>query len=131
MASAATLGGCRPQGVVRVFRNAAGLSVKTTRVVDPKTLLGYARDNYLPPLKGPYSYERSGWRVQGLRTRAVHLIFEEGTASQISQPTLDTLREIGRLARQGKYRVEFRWWIWANGYKEDGPTLFRRLGLKP
>jgi len=93
-------------------------------LTDRNRLLSYFRDEWLPPLEGRrYLAQREGVRVESLRKKGLHLVFEEGSGSKITAETVEALKIIKREARRSK--VEFKWFVFAYGQEFDGPTYLK------
>lgn len=118
------------KGTLRLYRNVEGVSVKSTKITDAADLLAYAKKNYIEPLQGPYDYTLSGVRVQGLKKKVLHLIFEEGAAGNITKDTVKMLEEIARLARLVKGpKIEFRWFVYLSDRRVEGAKFLKDMKL--
>lgn len=107
---------------IKVYTRPDAVSVKSTEVIDAAKLETKIRGD-LEVLKGPYSHERAGVRVEGLGQRELHLLFEEGRSGYIGKETLAMLKRMQKEAGA----VRFRWYVYVQGRKYPGPTFFRQF----
>lgn len=116
---------------VKLYTKPDAVSIKSTRISDPKDLLSKFRSEYLPPLRGRYVEERLGLRIEGLGNKELHLIFEEGGLSGLrpaEQRALErALKDMATEAR--KSNVRFRWFAFHGGAEKPGPEFLELLKL--
>jgi hypothetical protein len=112
---------------IKIYRNAEGISAKSTNITDGKRLLSRLRTEWLPPLKGgKYLVQLERVKIESLRSIAIHLIFEEGISENITEDTIKALKLISKEAKP----IKFQWFVFSQGNEVDGPTFFRNLQLK-
>jgi hypothetical protein len=109
--------------VIRKYIRPDGLSVKSTRVVEPIALRRKIRAD-LAPLRGRYVHKEGRYWIDGLRQRRLDLIFEEGVSQGFTRETLRVLEA----ARAEAGNIEFRWFVWIHGTKIPDRVFVRDFG---
>jgi hypothetical protein len=111
---------------VSVYRSAEGISVKSTAVTRADYLLSKLENDWLRPLiDGRYRTKRGNVQVISLRSKALHLVFEEGSAAHIDGGTIRAIRAIERRCRGA--RILFRWFVFSQGSEVPGNEFLRGL----
>ena len=116
----------RMDGSVRVYQNAEGISVKSTRSTDPKYLLRAFETEMLQPLiDRKYVARRERVEVVSLRRRVLELIFDEGTIGRFTPETHAAIRSMRQRCRAAG--IAFRWFVFSEGSAHPGDAFLRQL----
>jgi hypothetical protein len=103
---------------IRVVKGADALSIKSTQITEPAALTEKVTED-LNKLRGRFEHTRGGVRLEGVKTRRLDLIFEEG--SDITKRTVQTVEQLQRDAGS----VQMNWYVIKYGDKIPGPKYLK------
>ena len=120
-------GASRRVGQKTVYQNAEGISIKSTQITDPGRLLSYFRNTWLKPLveKAYTNPTQGNVLVKSLRSKLLHVVFEEGSAQTFTRATYQAIRSMQAQCRANK--IQFEWFIFASGSEEPGDQFIQNL----
>ena len=111
-----------------LFENAEGISIKSTKIVNPIDLEEkIAKD--LGDLLAFDSWTTGNVQVRNLSGRTLELVFEEGTFQHVQTRQVQDVLKRAAAAAKSK-GVGFRWGVVTGGSLKDGKTLLQAMKLR-
>jgi hypothetical protein len=107
---------------IKVHKGGDGISVKSTEITNPSRLKRKVTKD-LDDIKGRYVHEEQNIRVENLKKKRLHLIFDEGKVNDISKETLQVLKELKKTAGN----IDFKWFVMSGGQKYEGVSFFTTI----
>ncbi len=106
----------------KVIEGADVLSIKSTWITDPAKLKDKIQE-FLDLLK-PNKYSNGEVFVKSIKSKNLHLVFEQGFLDKIDKEVIKALKEMERTAQ--KLRINFEWYVIpSNGQIIRGPDFFK------
>lgn len=109
---------------VKVIEHAEVLSIKSTRITDPETLISNLQNDYLKKIQRN-TFSNGELFVKNAKSKNLHLVFEQGFIDKVeNKEVFKALKEMKKISQQ--QGVNFEWFVIpTNGRIINGPEFFK------